>query len=364
MTKEQLSNKNGPGKPTWKKKKGTKKRNKNKCNLCGKRGHKEADCWTKESNASKRPAGWKTSDNRESADAGIDICLLCCCCGDEDSTTSNPTEQADETEIILSSTDSDAPEIVEVNDPGVDVRIIDLTSDNETTEVDSQEDDRVIDLSDDDNSIIILSDDENSQQNEIDVEESEATTLGYRLQKVMDSDGNVTYNKEEDPDVKDGQEVELVGKCPECNSLGLLGSFCTNCEDSGLTYQVFETSDGESSDEKTQQPKYYDSENSDAQIQIILANYVTIEKQINECNLDNHVKGLAQQITQGTTPNLKYDTTAVYAKTRNELTGRMWGRNIKDLTEMNNELSDPLIDDVTKCSVCDNYGLWGDTCRM
>ena len=29
------------------------------CNLCGKKGHKEENCWFDEKNASKRPAGWR-----------------------------------------------------------------------------------------------------------------------------------------------------------------------------------------------------------------------------------------------------------------------------------------------------------------
>merc|ERR1711862_176272 len=42
-----------------------------KCNLCGKHGHKEVDCWENEANASKRPAKWKSSLNNESANAQV-----------------------------------------------------------------------------------------------------------------------------------------------------------------------------------------------------------------------------------------------------------------------------------------------------
>ena len=33
---------------------------KGKCNLCGMKGHKEADCFEKEENTNRRPRGWKS----------------------------------------------------------------------------------------------------------------------------------------------------------------------------------------------------------------------------------------------------------------------------------------------------------------
>ena len=59
-----------------------------KCSLCQKVGHKEKDCWLKEANASKRPANWKMPGNTKTADAGLDIYLLCCGC-DEDAVETN-----------------------------------------------------------------------------------------------------------------------------------------------------------------------------------------------------------------------------------------------------------------------------------
>ena len=44
------------------------------CNDCGCTGHKAEDCWERESNASKRPANWKSRKNNsnETANPNID----------------------------------------------------------------------------------------------------------------------------------------------------------------------------------------------------------------------------------------------------------------------------------------------------
>ncbi len=40
-----------------------------KCNHCGAKGHKEADCWQKEENAHKHPKNWKQRDARTEVNA-------------------------------------------------------------------------------------------------------------------------------------------------------------------------------------------------------------------------------------------------------------------------------------------------------
>ena len=44
-------------------KKGFKKKFKGTCQLCGKRGHKSADCWENEKNKDKRPPNFKTNND-------------------------------------------------------------------------------------------------------------------------------------------------------------------------------------------------------------------------------------------------------------------------------------------------------------
>jgi len=41
------------------------------------KGHKAADCWEKEENASKRPSEWKSKKNTELGGSAIEYCLVC-----------------------------------------------------------------------------------------------------------------------------------------------------------------------------------------------------------------------------------------------------------------------------------------------
>mmetsp|Transcript_6852 Transcript_6852/g.13712 ORF Transcript_6852/g.13712 Transcript_6852/m.13712 type:complete len:166 (-) Transcript_6852:717-1214(-) len=52
-----------------------------KCNNCGAKGHKEADCWQKEENAHKRPKNWKQRNlQREVNASSIEQLLICIDC--------------------------------------------------------------------------------------------------------------------------------------------------------------------------------------------------------------------------------------------------------------------------------------------
>ena len=46
------------------------------CNNCGRRGHKKADCWLLESNAHKRPQGWKHPNNNEIGGTSLEYILM------------------------------------------------------------------------------------------------------------------------------------------------------------------------------------------------------------------------------------------------------------------------------------------------
>lgn len=46
------------------------------------------------------------------------------------------------------------------------------------------------------------------------------------------------FDDEVSGDDEDGDDVP-AGRCPECGEHGLLGSYCSDCEDSGLIYDTF-----------------------------------------------------------------------------------------------------------------------------
>ena len=46
------------------------------CNNCGRRGHKKADCWLLESNAHKRPQGWKRPNNNDLGGTSMEYILM------------------------------------------------------------------------------------------------------------------------------------------------------------------------------------------------------------------------------------------------------------------------------------------------
>ena len=124
----------------------------------------------------------------------------------------------------------------------VEARVIDLTNlssdDYETADEGSNDDHiRVIDLSNDED---ITEDDQNEDPPE---KNEEPIMIGYVKTMVTDRDGNTVYDPEEDR--KDGKEVIIIGKCPECNKIGPEGNYCTNCEDTGLIYQAFSSSSDE-----------------------------------------------------------------------------------------------------------------------
>ena len=65
---------NDPKCPMYNKNKKTKF--KGKCNLCGMKGHKEADCFEKDENASKRPKNWTSKLDRANATTNREELLL------------------------------------------------------------------------------------------------------------------------------------------------------------------------------------------------------------------------------------------------------------------------------------------------
>ena len=113
---------------------------KGKCNLCGKEGHKEADCWQKESNTSKRPSEWKKSNGDEKANTRVDICLLCGCCDDDS------TGVVEDTTLMMDTTNNDEENGDTENNS--DVRVIDLSDYEGEIDIDPNEinDEREIDL--------------------------------------------------------------------------------------------------------------------------------------------------------------------------------------------------------------------------
>ena len=68
---------------------------KGKCRKCGKKGHKDKDCWEKEENANKRPAKWRGQERGNIHINTIELQLSTFQCDNNEGSSDNHNESSD-----------------------------------------------------------------------------------------------------------------------------------------------------------------------------------------------------------------------------------------------------------------------------